>query len=469
MAAELSTSQMVAIDELVRNFQEEQIEVLTRNAAAAHVVGDVQAHKALGLNIKQYMDLINEEAAKYAKSYAKDLAKGGTYIQGKWVPWLADRTKEDREKIASIIQQGYLQGKATGKTQYQKAGKYGLYPKNTIAGDLQEYFNQRRSHAATVARTEIARIQVAGSLNRYKKQSVKKVLWLTFEPCEICDQFNRRVYKINDLPREIPVHPHCKCAVAPVADEVPTGPAPEQQVPEGFEEPLPYKAPSKPQTITHDEATVTYKDQNVGWQTAYQRNTAGEISRDEYAAIRSYTGSDYEEFNWWLRDGDKAIEQMALDWAETTGGDINEIRKNITKRAMTQWPDQMDRLDAVIARSKLPADTVLYRSCGPETAAALLRDGEYLYKNYSSTSVNFRSCMGFGSNSADGYRDVLVMKHKKGSRGLYINDSENEVILPRNTNYRLVQVRKVENVHAYDPSLDRDYPHIRFLIVETEP
>lgn len=234
---ELTTDQMLKIDELVNASREEQEKILAKAAYKGHVAGDLQAQQALKIKIS--FDQVNQEAVKYAKSYAKDLAQGGCYIHGKWVPWLESKTREERDKIATIIQEGYKAGKATGVKQYKKEGKYGLYPKGTIAGDLQEYFTGLKSHASMVARTEIARVQVAGSLNRYKKQGVKKILWLTFKPCGICEQFNRRVYAIDKMPSEIPVHPNCRCAAAPVPDDVPAGPAPEQPVPSGFAQPLP--------------------------------------------------------------------------------------------------------------------------------------------------------------------------------------------------------------------------------------
>lgn len=195
------------LEPLLKDYEDQEKAVMVKGAAKAYVQGDLKAQKALGM--KSSFNLVNKEAVKFLPKYKDDLERGGSYIQGKWVPWLQDKTLEERRQIAKILEEGYKAGKQTGVKQYKKGGKYGLYPKDSIAGDLQGFFDKRRSHAATVARTEIARVQIQGSINRYRIQGIKKVMWLVFEPCEICEQYARRVYDLGNLPREIPVHPNC--------------------------------------------------------------------------------------------------------------------------------------------------------------------------------------------------------------------------------------------------------------------
>lgn len=221
------------IIKFLEEYERQVKDILIKNAAAAFIAGDLKAQAAL--EIKLSFDLVNQEALKYLKKYTADLERGGTIIQNEFIPWLEDRAKEDRSEIARIIEEGYKAGKPTGVKQYREAGKYGLYPKNSIAGDLQGFFTARKSHAAAVARTEIARIQTHGSLNRYRKQGVSKVIWLVFHPCELCEPYSRRVFDIDKLPYEVPRHVNCRCALAPVSDEVPTGPAPNLKIHEVFE------------------------------------------------------------------------------------------------------------------------------------------------------------------------------------------------------------------------------------------
>lgn len=444
---ELSAKDQITINELVEKFREDQTEVLTKNATAAHIAGDTQAHKALRLKLQ--MDLINEEAVKFAKAYKKELLQGGCTIQGQFIPWLDKRTKDDREKIAGIIQQGYLQGKPTGVKQMAIGGKYGVYPKGTVAGDLQEYFNLRRSHAATVARTEVARIQSQGSMTRYKKQQVKKVMWLTFEPCPVCEQFNRRIFEINDLPMEVPAHPNCRCALAPVPDARPTGPAPTEPVPPGFEEPMPPKTPDKPgqpARIQHDQIAAKHVNTHEDWTTPQDLRKAGKITDNQVDSIEEYTKGYYEDFNGWLR-------------GQETTRDPDRI---------LGFKRQRDDLDALLKANPMQSDAVLFRSCGRGTAEGLMKNKSYISNSYQSTSVNLGEAELYGERGADGFLNILVTKRSKGDQGFYIFPDANEILLPRGTRYDLLQVREVEKT-AYTGGWrngDQEYNKIRYLIVE---
>jgi hypothetical protein len=269
------------------------------------------------------------------------------------------------------------------------------------------------------------------------------------------------------MPREIPVHPHCKCAVAPVADEVPTGPAPEQKVPEGFEEPLPYKAPGetgKPQTYQHNGATVNYDGKDLSW-TDYERLN---LDSDYELALGEYVMGDYEEFNAWLRSPSEAV-KMAEEWAENRGGDLVAAAANMEAR-FSDFAAQRDALDYLIDTYRLEEDAVLYRSCGRRTAEGLMKNQVYEAKNYQSTTLDLSKGEWFGSRSDDGYKNILVMNRTKGSKGFYVNNQESEVILPRGTRYKLLQVREVEATEysARSGARKENYDKIRYLIVEAE-
>jgi len=660
---------MGEIEDAAEALREEYERTLTQNAATAHMAGDIQAQKALRMKLK--MDLVNEEAAKFAKAYKKDLQAGGSYIEGDWVPWLKDRTEDDKRRISNIIERGYLEGKDTGSTQYAKGGKYGLYPKDTIAGDLQDYFNKRRSHASMVARTEIARIQTRGSLNRYKKQQVQKVMWLTFQPCPICAQYNRRVFKTTDLPAEVPVHPNCRCALAPVPDNTGIGVAPEQEVPPGFQTPMPvdqpdvkytkvnememddagedilglgrrertdltaehrrylgqYKGkkferfnawnrgqtqvkksqaetftamnnvigdavrksrlptdmklyrgipqdladdiakrgvytdasfmstannlgsaqgfakvaddgykniiqfkraggkpglymggereillprhmrlnlkevkevehltynqagyrhtikariyvmedaspparlPFQAQTIKHKKTQVTYDAQDQDWTDYTSLHKKGQITDDDVAAIEDYIYGDYHEFNLWLRKGDDFGDELAEEWVKRTGGDRAAIAKNLQERAQREYIPKRNTLDKLINDHPLQSDAVLYRGCGPTTAKRLMEDQIYDAHNYQSSSLNLRMAQSFGDRGEDGFKNVLVFKQKKGDKGFYTSPYESEVLMPRGTQYRLAQVREVDNTEYKTGTYSEKYDKIRYLIVEAK-
>lgn len=70
----------------------------------------------------------------------------------------------------------------------------------------------------TVARTEMATAATAGALDLYHEAGIATLRWQASDPCDECAEYDDKVYPIDDLPDEPPVHPNCRCALIP-ADE----------------------------------------------------------------------------------------------------------------------------------------------------------------------------------------------------------------------------------------------------------
>ena len=85
-------------------------------------------------------------------------------------------------------------------------------------------------------------------------------------------------------------------------------------------------------------------------------------------------------------------------------------------------------------------------------------------KGYSSTSLDFLSSTKFGRRTEDGYLNILVMSRKKGQRGLYVDEREYEVILPRGAEFILLGVQEVDKVEV--TGTDYSANKIRFLFVK---
>jgi SPP1 gp7 family putative phage head morphogenesis protein len=70
-----------------------------------------------------------------------------------------------------------------------------------------------------LARTETMTAVNQATLSRYNKAGVTMVQWITApddgRTCKQCLDLDRREFPINDVP-VIPVHPNCRCALAPV-------------------------------------------------------------------------------------------------------------------------------------------------------------------------------------------------------------------------------------------------------------
>lgn len=93
---------------------------------------------------------------------------------------------------------------------------------DTIAADLADILDDE-SHARMVAVTETARAQTSASLATYRDNGVSMVAWLAEDDaCEEClaNEDASPIAIDDDWPSgDAPVHPWCRCAVAPAIDE----------------------------------------------------------------------------------------------------------------------------------------------------------------------------------------------------------------------------------------------------------
>ena len=207
----MKTTTERAIEAAMDEYQRDIATATRNNAARAHIAGDLSAHKLLDIDIS--FDLIQKEALEYSKPYGELLYReGASVIQGKKIPWLKDRTGQTRENVFKTIRDGLKEGKPVSEIGGKKLGK------GTIAYDLKQIMQTEDSSMVRIARTEVARIQSAGSMTRYKANGIKKFKWLCGgDPCPICAQYCNKIFSTDDIP-EIPVHPNCTCDKAPVIE-----------------------------------------------------------------------------------------------------------------------------------------------------------------------------------------------------------------------------------------------------------
>lgn len=196
--------------------------ILISSATAAHIAGDAEAIRLAKLVFSK--EMVQQEALDYMKGYRKMLVeKGGSMVveinkdtklaERVFKPWFAEASEEQRNTVVDIIKRGIEQGKPTGVREYKGGG----YPKNSIAGELQEYFNGRKSHASMVARTETARIQSEGAITRYKNAGVR-VEYRTARDSKVRPE-HRALEGVYDADK-VPAlgEPNCRCRYIPVVD-----------------------------------------------------------------------------------------------------------------------------------------------------------------------------------------------------------------------------------------------------------
>lgn len=75
-----------------------------------------------------------------------------------------------------------------------------------------------RVRATVLARTEVANAYTEATTNRYERMGVREVELLTFDPCTVCESVAAdNPYPIDAMPVRPPVHPNCRCTLAPVS------------------------------------------------------------------------------------------------------------------------------------------------------------------------------------------------------------------------------------------------------------
>ncbi|DBA34926.1 TPA_asm: head morphogenesis [Caudoviricetes sp. vir524] len=202
------------------HLDQRQRKILINSATQAHIAGDANAIRLAKLLFSK--EMVQQEALEYMKGYRQMLIeKGGTMVvninketgvpERLFKPWFTDASKEQRETVSDIIRKGIENGKPTGAREFKAGG----YPEGSIAKDLQDYFSERKSHAATVARTETARIQSEASLTRYRKAGVK-VEYRTARDDRVRPE-HRALEGIYDADKVPPIgEPNCRCAHIPV-------------------------------------------------------------------------------------------------------------------------------------------------------------------------------------------------------------------------------------------------------------
>jgi hypothetical protein len=159
---------------------------------------------------------ISTNALDFARNYGELLrTEGASVIGGQKVTWLKDFGAEQRNAIDQIIEKGLKEGRAPGV----KESGIGIYPKDSIAADLQGYFDERKSHASTVARTETGRIQNLSSLDRWNDHGVTEVDVLDDEgphSCNGCQSANAQRWTLEYAMEHELEHPNCVRAFNPV-------------------------------------------------------------------------------------------------------------------------------------------------------------------------------------------------------------------------------------------------------------
>lgn len=200
-----------AVDKALDDYENEIIEGATATAVRAHIAGDMTAYTSLGMPIAE--NLVQQEALVYGEAYRELLrTRGSTVIQGKEIEWLSDHTEGTRESVYSTIEAGLREGKPVGVR--------GASGPGTIAHDMKNLAIRDKDFEYTrIARTETARIQNRGTLNRYTKSNITHVNVIDGDGCEECEAANGQVWTVAYAADHELAHPNCVRAFSPVIQD----------------------------------------------------------------------------------------------------------------------------------------------------------------------------------------------------------------------------------------------------------
>ncbi len=195
-----------AINLTIDDYIDDIVTALTATAVEAHAAGDIIAYHNLKIPVAEMK--VQQAALDFGKGYRKLLRdEGASIIQGKKIPWLAEHTQHTRDQVYKIVEQGLNEGKPVASI----GGKTGV--PGTIADDLKQLsIRQKDYEYVRIARTETARVQNQGTLNRYNQNKITHVNVIdggSAESCDECTAINGSVWTVEYAQSHELEHPNC--------------------------------------------------------------------------------------------------------------------------------------------------------------------------------------------------------------------------------------------------------------------
>jgi len=201
LAHHFSMSLKVALKTAMMKFQINLTKIFSNQANELHALGDMHSSYITGETPD--IGAVTKRANDFAKDYEKELVeKGGTTINGKFVPWLNDRVESERQEIAKIITDGIKNGDTTDQ----------------IGEALSKHFDGYRNQAKAIAHHEGGTIISKGQLSGWDASGHTAVDVLDDEgpnSCQECSDVNGEVWSIDYANDHAKEHPWCVRSFSP--------------------------------------------------------------------------------------------------------------------------------------------------------------------------------------------------------------------------------------------------------------
>ena len=128
--------------------------------------------------------------------------------------------------------------------------------------------------------------------------------------------------------------------------------------------------------------------------------------------------------------------------------------------------EYITNIDSAISKSVIDKDMVLYRGIHPHVADDLLKTGGRENLGFTSTTYDPKEAIYFMKEAKiapTDWNNLIIIRKHKGSKGLYVNAEEAEIILPRNLKYKVTRVVESDSAKLGDArAIDR----LRLIYVE---
>lgn len=189
------------LDEIMAEYRDDRVDVLSDLALDAALLGGMMAFAMMGKTVDE--PTLAASATVWAEDYRSVLVnRGGSYINGQFVPWMENADKETRSRVAEIIDTAVRDGSS----------------KADVTRQLSDYFDTH-SHAAMVADTEISRLQNEFGLDTYESEGTHFVQVSDGggpNACDICEALNGEVWTVEEARSRVLEHPGCWRTFYPV-------------------------------------------------------------------------------------------------------------------------------------------------------------------------------------------------------------------------------------------------------------
>lgn len=163
----------------------------------------------------------------------------------------------------------------------------------------------------------------------------------------------------------------------------------------------------------------------------------GLFDSNEIDAIRNYTADGYQAVNRYLYKGHD---------------------DNATPEDDAYLANMINSLDSAFEETQAPFDYTVYSGLSSRYSANKFQvGGEYIFRGYVSTSLDFGTAIGLFSDVGETEQSiVLQIEIAKGQKSIYLdaisdNSGENETLLPRGS-----KIKVVSGPHVMDASLFTD-------------